>query len=274
MINNSDVSEFVGAFSNHLQILINRIASQETWSADNDLDVYPLIEELSDALSKTSPETLSKSSHLLLTNSAYFNFQRFLKFITFIAEKNPLIINQMLSPLNKENIDGGEVFLNTVVSRLRYTIQSVLVTEIFSPELMKRVQVAVLEYERLQQNIHKPPSTHTENDVDDILADDFESDMPFETSTSSKGIINTKTTDIHSVAEANTDSELVLDADTSSDLNLKSTETDLKSTETDKADVSIKAKIKKKAERPSYEFKKAQVLDLLNKLKEESEAEK
>ena len=255
MINNSDVSEFVGAFSNHLQILINRIASQETWSADNDLDVYPLIEELSDALSKTSPETLSKSSHLLLTNSAYFNFQRFLKFITFIAEKNPLIINQMLSPLNKENIDGGEVFLNTVVSRLRYAIQSVLVTEIFSPELMKRVQVAVLEYERLKKNVQTPPATHTENKIDDILADDFESDMPFETSPTATENTEKTTDDIQSDIEANTDS-------------------DKPATEPNNADASIKAKIKKKAERPSYEFKKAQVLDLLNKLKEESETEK
>ena len=267
MINNSDVSEFVGAFSNHLQILINRIASQETWSADNDLDVYPLIEELSDALSKTSPETLSKSSHLLLTNSAYFNFQRFLKFITFIAEKNPLIINQMLSPLNKENIDGGEVFLNTVVSRLRYTIQSVLVTEIFSPELMKRVQVAVLEYERLKKNVQTPPAAHTENKTDDILADDFESDMPFETSPAATENTEKTTDDIQSDIEANTDSEQALET-------IETSDSDKPATEPNNAEASIKAKIKKKAERPSYEFKKAQVLDLLNKLKEESETEK
>ena len=115
--------------------------------------------------------------------------------------------------------------------------------------------MAVLEYERLKKNVQTPPATHTENKIDDILADDFESDMPFETSPTATENTEKTTDDIQSDIEANTDS-------------------DKPATEPNNADASIKAKIKKKAERPSYEFKKAQVLDLLNKLKEESETEK
>ena len=268
MINKSDVEEFVGSLSNHLQILITRISSQESWSSDGDSDVYSLIEELSDVLKNTKPEMLSKSSHLLLTNSAYFNLPRFLKFITFIAEQNPRVINQMLSPLNKERVQEGEVYLNTVVSRLRYMIQSVLVTEIFSPELMKRVQIAVLEYEKIDKESKttdmpaETTSQQTSNEFE-FDPDEFESDMPFATDDAVKE--TSQPTEF--VENESTDASTVQHTEASSDDSSpveNAITADSQETQTS-AEQTIKNRIKKKA---SYQLKKQQVLDLLKELKE------
>lgn len=267
MINNSDVSEFVGSLSNHLQILINRIANQETWSSDNENDVYTLIEELSDALSKTTPEMLSRTSHLLLTNSAYFNLPRFLKFITFIAEQNPQVINQMLSPLNKERVVEGEIYLNTVVSRLRYMIQSVLVSEIFSPELMKRVQIAVLEYESLNESskVNKKPASDSADEEKETSAvsksdfdfdiNEFDADMPFASNEDEQVKQEDETQGTVTPPEEHPEVSPEATASTSTEPNI--------------AEGDIKSRIKQKS---SYNFKKQEVLSLLNKLKDSESA--
>ena len=284
MITNDQVNEFIGNLSQHLQILITRIGNQESWSSDNEKDVNQLIDELSESLENTSPETLSKASHLLLTNSAYFNLPRFLKFITFIAEKNPRAVNQMLSPLNKEKIGEGEVYLNTVLSRLRYLIQSVLISEVFAPETMKRVQLAVLEYERLK---NKPEKVETEAEPEkkeeitdeDIanMSEDFDMDMPFSTDSDS--------TDETDVVEASEDANVVEASEdtpetpTSGDeINTSSSNNDdfptsLNIQDTPPADKEDETPKKKSAgEKDSYEFKKKAVLDLLNQMTEQADS--
>lgn len=270
MITNNDVNEFIGNLSQHLQVLITRIGNQESWSSDNEDDVNSLINELSEALEKTHPDTLSRASHLLLTNSAYFTLPRFLKFITFIAEKNPRAVNQMLSPLNKEKVVDGEVYLNTVLSRLRYLIQSILVSEIFSPETMKRVQLAVLEHERIKNSSETYGQKQAIPCEDNLDIDDFDNDMPYAAEDS----------EVTSEENQNIDSELNNSKtsyanDVANDIEKTEQEktNDLSNIEVTDIDKSSNNHLKSEKHatgNKNYEFKKKAVLDLLNQIKDEA----
>ncbi|WP_218309917.1 hypothetical protein [Alteromonas antoniana] len=164
MITDTDIDDFINSLSSHLQVLIARVSSKETWSSDDDAEIKGLINELSSLLEKTSDTTLSRASHLLLTNGAYFSLPRFLRFISSLAERNPRLINQMLSPFTADKIPDGKVYLSTVINRLRYMVQSILVGEIFDPETMKRIQVAVLDHER--ESLTAKPHSPAESFID------------------------------------------------------------------------------------------------------------
>jgi hypothetical protein len=151
MIKDSDINAFIESLSSHLRVLINRISEKETWSTDDHEDVRILINELSELLDKTDEKLLLNASHLLLSNSAYFSLPRFLRFFALMSEKNPEMIQQILNPMNAQLIPDGSVFLSTVINRLRYVVQSILIKEIFEPETVERIYQSVLSHEKEMQ---------------------------------------------------------------------------------------------------------------------------
>jgi hypothetical protein len=166
MIKDSDINAFIESLSSHLRVLINRISEKETWSTDDHDDVRILINELSGLLDKTDEKLLLNASHLLLSNSAYFSLPRFLRFFALMSEKNPGMIQQILNPMNAQLIPDGSVFLSTVINRLRYVVQSILIKEIFEPETVERIYQSVLSHEKEMQ-AHK--ETQAEPEVEASL---------------------------------------------------------------------------------------------------------
>jgi hypothetical protein len=164
MIKDSDINAFIESLSSHLRVLINRISEKETWSTDDHDDVRILINELSGLLDKTDEKLLLNASHLLLSNSAYFSLPRFLRFFALMSEKNPEMIQQILNPMNAQLIPDGSVFLSTVINRLRYVVQSILIKEIFEPETVERIYQSVLSHEKEMQ-AHKETQTEAESEV-------------------------------------------------------------------------------------------------------------
>jgi hypothetical protein len=169
MIKDSDINTFIDSLSSHLRVLINRISEKETWSTDDHDDVRKLINELSGLLDRTDEKLLINASHLLLSNSAYFSLPRFLRFFAIMSAKNPEMVQQILNPMNAQLIPDGPIFLSTVINRLRYVVQSVLVKEIFEPETVERIYQSVLAHEKKKKELAG---------IDSI---DLSGDMPYET---------------------------------------------------------------------------------------------
>jgi hypothetical protein len=180
MIKDSDINAFIESLSTHLRVLINRISAKETWSTDDNEDVLALINQLSELLDKTDEKLLLNASHLLLSNSAYFSLPRFLRFFAIMSEKNPEMVQQILNPLNAQLIPEGTVFLSTVINRLRYVVQSILIKEIFEPETIERIYQSVLSNQAAIVALTVPKQTT--NDISEDNEDiniDLSGDEPF-----------------------------------------------------------------------------------------------
>jgi hypothetical protein len=158
MIKDSDINSFIESLSSHLVVLIHRVSEKEKWSTDDHDDVRTLINTLSELLDKADETRLIKASHLLMYNSAYFTLPRFLRFFAVMSEKNPKIVEEILNPLNTQLIPDGAIFLSTVINRLRYVVQSILIKEIFDPETIESIYQSVLQHEKDSKQLHDYPA--------------------------------------------------------------------------------------------------------------------
>lgn len=144
MITNTDVNSFVASLSGTFQQLVETIGHKEDWTCDNDDEIQPLINQLSESLNRTPTVTLQQTSHLLLANIAFFSLERFITLVHVLSKKDPYLIASLVDDSTASLLEeDGALYLRTVISRFIHIVQSSLIAEIFDPIALTNIKYAL-----------------------------------------------------------------------------------------------------------------------------------